>query len=265
MDRATELTDAFVELRFSDYDPVRTQIARKTLNPVWNEDFRFEVSDDADLQNEPLEVKVMDYDQITYNDAIGTVFIDLNPLLSWESRSQMAGWFSNRIRGEMNVQVKLQFFGDSNRFSDSSAVVQFFSLPRPVPFHTAAVLGFVSAMDIMDDPEYNSRPCFNSAVDSVVNSGKKVLELNGNAVIGYRQFFDLRKRNKRTITARAIGTAIRILLPDSSETSGAMPRNFLLSNMGTPMDTGANSSPGGGMSPPVIATAAPRQNTVAVV
>ena len=63
MDRTTELTDAFVEVRFADMDTLRTQICRKTLNPVWNADFRFEVADDSDLQNEPLEIKVMDYDQ----------------------------------------------------------------------------------------------------------------------------------------------------------------------------------------------------------
>lgn len=28
-------------------------------DPVWNENFTFEVADDADLQNEPLELKVM--------------------------------------------------------------------------------------------------------------------------------------------------------------------------------------------------------------
>jgi Ca2+-dependent lipid-binding protein len=58
MDKASELTDAYVEVRFADQDLQRTAVCRKTLNPVWNEDFRFEVSDDADLQNEPLELKV---------------------------------------------------------------------------------------------------------------------------------------------------------------------------------------------------------------
>ncbi|KAJ3220092.1 hypothetical protein HDU67_006848 [Dinochytrium kinnereticum] len=268
MDRATELTDAFVEVRFSDYDPVRTQIARKTLNPIWNEDFRFasEVSDDADLQNDPLEIKVMDYDQITYNDAIGTVFIDLNPLLTWESRAQMAGWFPifdnlRGIRGEMNVQVKLQFFGDSNRFSDSSA---------------ATVLGFVSAIDIEDDPEYHwvdnfrtprtsndarTRTMFKLSGRLRRQLGKKVLELNGNAVIGYKQFFEL-ESEQRTITARAIGTAIRISVPDASEASATMPRHLLLSGGGTPhtpIDTSLNASPLAGMSPPINSSTIPRQ------
>lgn len=65
MDRSTDLTDAYVILKFADFDAPRTQICRKTLDPVWNEDFRFEVSEDADLQNEPLELAVMDHDQIT--------------------------------------------------------------------------------------------------------------------------------------------------------------------------------------------------------
>ena len=98
MDRTTDLTDAYVEVKFADFEVLRTQICRKTLDPIWNEDFRFEVSEDSDLQNEPLELKVMDYDQITYNDAIGIVFIDINPLLTWDSSSQITGWFPMYLR-----------------------------------------------------------------------------------------------------------------------------------------------------------------------
>lgn len=39
--------------------------------------------------------------------------------------------------------------------------------------------------------------------------GKKVLELKGNAVIGFKQYFDL-ESEKRAITARAIGTAVKL-------------------------------------------------------
>jgi Ca2+-dependent lipid-binding protein len=59
MDRTTELADAYVEVKFADFESLKTQICRKTLDPVWSEDFRFEVAEDADLQNEPLELKVM--------------------------------------------------------------------------------------------------------------------------------------------------------------------------------------------------------------
>jgi Ca2+-dependent lipid-binding protein len=40
MDKTSELTDAYVEVRFSDFESQRTQICRKSLNPYWNEDFR---------------------------------------------------------------------------------------------------------------------------------------------------------------------------------------------------------------------------------
>lgn len=38
--------------------------------------------------------------------------------------------------------------------------------------------------------------------------GKKVLEMNGNAVVGFKQYFDI-ESEERIITARAIGTAVR--------------------------------------------------------
>ena len=92
MDRTSELTDAYVEVKFGDFDAQKTAVCKKSLNPNWNEDFRFEVSDDADLQNEPLELKIFDYDTITLNDPVGTVFVDLNPLLSTPD-TQISGWF----------------------------------------------------------------------------------------------------------------------------------------------------------------------------
>ena len=236
MDRTTDLTDAFVEVKFADYEAYRTQICRRTLNPVWNEDFRFEVSDDSDLQNEPLELKTMDYDQISYNDSIGTIFIDLNPLLAWDSPAQITGWFPIYdtllgLRGELNVQVKLQMFGDINPFKDSSAGVQFFTLSAaPETHQVVSVLGFVSTLDREDDPEYHWTDNFrtprksNEARTRIMfrlsghirrQLGKKVIELNGNAVLGFKQFFDLESET-RTITARAIGTAVRIVSADNN-------------------------------------------------
>lgn len=229
MDKATELTDAYVEVRFADYDVQRTHICRRTLNPVWNEDFRFEVSDDADLQNEPLEVRVLDYDAISANDVVGSVYIDLNSLLSWDAglisgppasstadpnaadlgnlvtqpvelsasltsngtdvssislhgaatdarmlmtsqptsavapsnERQINGWFPLYdtmcgIRGELNVQVKLQFFGDVNPFKDSSAGVQVFgSTSLPLGYRVEEMFGFVEVLLTEDDPEYH--------------------------------------------------------------------------------------------------------------
>ncbi|KAJ3030028.1 UNVERIFIED_CONTAM: hypothetical protein HDU68_010377 [Siphonaria sp. JEL0065] len=235
MDRATELTDAFVEVRYADYDVVRTKICRRTLNPTWNEDFRIEVPKDKDVQNEPLEIKVMDYDQITYSDAIGAVFIDLNPLLAWDSKirdsNSLSGWFPifdslRGICGEIFITVKLQFFGDTNQYSDSSSAIQFFTTPAvPPTYIVTKVNGYVSALQQEDDPEYHWADNFrtprtsNDARMRIMYKlsgelrrqlGKKVELMGGNAVLGYKQYFDF-ETEQRTITARAIGTAVTLV------------------------------------------------------
>ncbi|KAJ3363981.1 hypothetical protein HDU91_002785 [Kappamyces sp. JEL0680] len=221
MDRTTELTgncdaltkDAFVEVKFADLDTMRTP----------------EVIEDSDLQNEPLEIKVLDYDQITYNDSIGMVLIDLNPLLAWDSSGVISGWFPIYdtlfgIRGELNAQVKIQFFGNINPFKDSSAGVQFFSSPVvPPQFQIVSILGFVSAIQNEDDPEYHWVDSFraprksNEARTRVMFRlsggrmlGKKVLELGGNAILGFKQYFDL-ESEKKSITVRSIGTAVKLI------------------------------------------------------
>ena len=61
------------------------------MNPVWNSEwFRFEAADDSDLQDEPLHIRIMDYDTYSANDAIGKVYIDLNPLLLPRVRAQVS-------------------------------------------------------------------------------------------------------------------------------------------------------------------------------
>ncbi|KAK9764488.1 hypothetical protein K7432_007950 [Basidiobolus ranarum] len=248
MDRKSELTDAYVEVRFADYDVQRTSICRKTLNPVWNADFRVEVTDDGDLQNEPLELKVLDYDTITANDAVGSVLIDLNPLLLWGSPRQIAGWFPiydtlRGVRGEIYVQVKIQFFGDVNPFKDSSAGVQFFSISTVTEkFPIVAMYGFVDALLCENDPEYHWSDSFRTPRSSNESRqrllyrmsgqlrrllGRKVLELGGNAVLGYQQSFDY-ESEENTITARAIGTAVRLAGIDSTTS----PMERIYTNIG---------------------------------
>jgi hypothetical protein len=47
----------FVQMKLGDTKSEKTSICKKTLNPVWNEDFRLEIHDDLLLQDEPLELK----------------------------------------------------------------------------------------------------------------------------------------------------------------------------------------------------------------
>lgn len=97
--------------------------------------------DDADLQDEPLQIRIMDHDTYSANDAIGKVNISLNPLLlpSLDASIQpksgkgsvMSGWLPvydtmHGIRGEINIIVKVDLFSDVNKFRQSSCGVQFF-------------------------------------------------------------------------------------------------------------------------------------------
>lgn len=98
--------------------------------------------DDADLQDEPLQIRIMDHDTYSANDAIGKVNISLNPLLlptldgsvqpnQSAKGSVFSGWLPvydtmHGIRGEINIIVKVDLFSDVNKFRQSSCGVQFF-------------------------------------------------------------------------------------------------------------------------------------------
>lgn len=95
----------------------KTDVYPKSLNPQWNSEwFKFEVSlffyssyslvfcaqfesspcplqvDDEDLQDEPLQITVLDHDTYSANDAIGKVYIDIDPLLCSEAATVISGW-----------------------------------------------------------------------------------------------------------------------------------------------------------------------------
>ena len=97
--------------------------------PKWEEDFRLEVTDDAQLQDTPLQLHCY-RDTSTW---LGSLTVDLNPLLARDSPYGICGWFplitddkEEESKREIFLQAKIQFFGDSNPFKESSAGVQFF-------------------------------------------------------------------------------------------------------------------------------------------
>ena len=60
MDRASNTdsnTDSYVEIKLGEYQH-KTATCRKSLNPYYGEEIRFEIVDDSVLQNSPLEFKV---------------------------------------------------------------------------------------------------------------------------------------------------------------------------------------------------------------
>ncbi|KAF2368052.1 C2 domain [Trinorchestia longiramus] len=306
MDRAADTTDAYVEVKLGNVTH-KTDVFRKSLNPSWNSEwFRFEV-DDHDLQDEPLQIRLMDHDTYSANDAIGKVYVDLNPLLlppplpvvgagamsskhvslvlsssntaaseapvlpppqpavasltpQTSGPAVMSGWLPvydtmHGLRGEVAVVLKVDLFSDFNRFRQSSCGVHFFFSPEiPATFTCQRVVGLVEELVKNHDPEYEwidkirSPRASNEAKQTLFcklsgmmqrKIGLKVLDMGGNAVLGYRvdhgvvllvlsqleqtimshfryrQCFDL--EGESGIVVRGLGTAV-VLVPAAALT-----------------------------------------------
>ncbi|KAM8978293.1 C2 domain-containing protein 5 isoform 5-T5 [Sarcophilus harrisii] len=218
----------------------KTDVYHKSLNPQWNSEwFKFEV-DDEDLQDEPLQITVLDHDTYSANDAIGKVYIDIDPLLYSEAATVISGWFPiydtiHGIRGEINVVVKVDLFNDLNRFRQSSCGVKFFCTTSiPKCYRAVIIHGFVEELVVNEDPEYQwidrirTPRASNEARQRLISLmsgelqrkiGLKVLEMRGNAVVGYLQCFDL--EGESGLVVRAIGTACT--LDKLSSTAAFLP------------------------------------------
>ncbi|KAI7688250.1 C2 domain-containing protein 5 [Sarcoptes scabiei] len=228
MDKSSDTSDAFVEVKLGS-TTYKTEVYRRSLNPYWNSEwFRFEI-DDEELQDEPLQIRIMDYDTYSANDAIGKVYIDLNPLLQKDSKHVLSGWFPiydtmHGIRGEINCIVKVALFSDANRYRQSSCGFKFFYCPKiPEGYACQAIFGFVEELVVNHDPEYQwidkirtprasneARQTLFSKISGEVQRkiGIKAMDLGGNAVVGYQQHFDL--EGESGIVVRGIGTAVLI-------------------------------------------------------
>ncbi|GLG96182.1 Putative ca2+-dependent phospholipid-binding protein, partial [Gryllus bimaculatus] len=258
MDRSSDTTDAYVEIKMGN-TTYKTDVFRKSLNPVWDSEwYRFEV-DDAELQDEPLQIRLMDYDTYSANDSIGKVYLDLNPLLlpppptvgkiaggtdppssgSAPAGTVFSGWIPvfdtmHGIRGEVNIIVKVELFSDFNKFRQSSCAPVI-----PSGYHVQVVHGFVEELVVNDDPEYQwidkirTPRASNEARQTLFfklsgelqrKIGLKALDLGGNSVIGYNQCFDL--EGESGIVVRGIGTAVTLTkvqelnLPSSAQLDG---------------------------------------------
>ena len=72
IDRASKLADTYVNITFASFE-AKSSVSRKTDNPQWDEEFRFDVADDSVLQSHPIEFKLMDHDVYT-SDAVRIEF-----------------------------------------------------------------------------------------------------------------------------------------------------------------------------------------------
>uniref|UniRef100_A0A671KI03 C2 domain-containing protein 5-like n=1 Tax=Sinocyclocheilus anshuiensis TaxID=1608454 RepID=A0A671KI03_9TELE len=235
MDRASDLTDAFVEVKFGN-TTFKTDVYPKSLNPQWNSEwFKFEV-DDEDLQDEPLQITVLDHDTYSANDAIGKVYIDIDPLLCSEAATVISGWLPiyDTIHGvcpQANLVCNIK--------EQSSCGVKFFcttSIPRC--YRAIMVHGFVEELVVNEDPEYQwidrirtprasnearQRLIFLMSGELQRKIGLKVLEMGGNAVVGYLQCFDL--EGESGLVVRAIGTACTLEKISTFPATATYPSN----------------------------------------
>lgn len=141
------------------------------------------------------------------------------------------GWFPlydtlGGVRGELGLSVKLNFIGDKNPFRDSSAGVRIFPHSNLDPrsgYTVAHVFGFVKELVVADDPEFEWSDNFNQSrtshetrqtlmylLDAKVRRRmcRRVLEMGGNAVLAYRQSFDM--EGDSGLVARTYGTCVLI-------------------------------------------------------
>ncbi|CAH0479305.1 unnamed protein product [Peronospora belbahrii] len=237
VDRTNKLADAYVCITFASFE-ARSSVMKKTLNPKWDEEFRFDVADDSVLQSQPIEFKLMDHDVYTTDATVGIVYVDLNCLLMRDGHG-IQGWFPVYdtllgVRCELSLVIRLQYFGDVNPFRESSAGVQFFGLSTldPSLYRIESMLGFVEELVVHADPEYSWSDNFRTSRRSnehrqlllyrlssqvVTMVGKKALELGGNAVLAYKQFFDV--EGDSGLVARACGTACYITPVEKNDKS----------------------------------------------
>eukprot|EP00045_Choanoeca_perplexa_P013967 m.161060 g.161060 ORF g.161060 m.161060 type:complete len:1008 (+) comp16517_c0_seq2:108-3131(+) len=238
MDSNSQLTDAYVEIKLNQKSE-KTPIIKKSLNPQFDFDCRFEVDDD-DLQDQVLQLNVLDHDYMSQDDTIGQVIIDIKPLLKVDV-NQLSGWWPiydtlRGVRGSLHVTVKLSLIQDHHRFRDTSVDVLFFTtMALPKCYRLLAIFGLAEELIVNDDPEFQwidrLRPtrASNQARQKVFTSltgqlqrqlGVKARERGGNAVLGYRQSFDL--EGETGLVARGLGTIVHLQYQDPAKLASSL-------------------------------------------
>lgn len=69
----------------------KTKTVKKSLNPEWNEDFHFKLTNDMVRENRRLHLTVWDWDRLTANDFMGGMMLELSDIMS--GTKQTSGWF----------------------------------------------------------------------------------------------------------------------------------------------------------------------------
>lgn len=144
--------------------------------------------------------------------------------------TEIAGWFPiydtvRGIRGELRLSVSVLYFGKATGSGADSTDSVLFSYGSIAPPNMAVtqVLGFAEELLVDDDPEYNWKDSFRSSRTTNQSRqytlqklstklrreiGTKVIELGGNAVIGFKKYIDY--ESEGIIVMRGFGTAVTL-------------------------------------------------------
>lgn len=108
------LSDPFVkfEYRGTNY---KTQIKKKTLDPVWSETFLIDYMPGSDERN--LKLQIMDWDRFTSDDPLGEVIIDLSLLSVGSPPINKAFPVVNGGSGQLFLRIEILEGGDSAQIS----------------------------------------------------------------------------------------------------------------------------------------------------
>ena len=99
-----DVTDAYVEVRLNNACLARTNVAHNSLNPIWNETYRFDVCH----SDKVLTFRVLDKDDFKSED-IGVVEFKIKDLLDGEKREgeyPIRKKTHVRDRGKLKLMVK---------------------------------------------------------------------------------------------------------------------------------------------------------------
>ncbi|XP_022657376.1 C2 domain-containing protein 5-like isoform X3 [Varroa destructor] len=170
--------------------------------------------------------------------------------------SGLQGWLPiydtlHGIRGEINITVKVDLFCDANKYRVSSVGMQLFYSNRvPDGYNLVSALGFTEELIAGDDPEFHwmdrirTPRASNEARQALFarfagqlqrRVGLKALELGGNAVLGYQQYFDL--EGDTGIVVRGIGSVVKLMKSEEDTDDAAAP-------LGVPQPAGAGTTGG---------------------
>lgn len=140
----------------------KTHVKKRTLNPVYNESFVFEVPADEDLRNMSVEFLVLDWDRVTKNEVIGRLELGLNEgemaSKHWmevinSPRKQIADWHKLSAWFSARCDPKRRIMNGWNHCDVILAALCVLSLSPLVPWHCRArsiVLAEMNRGDIYD-------------------------------------------------------------------------------------------------------------------